>query len=281
MKKIDLTVVAFDSNIVRAYLTYMKSNGIMPSKIIALKMDKRINTKTKRIINIFLGNELSTRILLTIRRLRKNLKYRKISELLLNGCELIPDFAGQFNYSEYADSVEEIHIDHINDDKLYNYLSGQDCKTFLFTGGGILRDKILGINAAKFIHIHPGIVPDVKGSDGFFWSFLLRGKAGASGFYMNVGIDTGDIIIQHEFDIPVFRKKLLDYSYDDIYRSILLYLDPIIRAKLLVKLLELYARNGSFSALPVTKQDPEGGRTYYFMHKRLRNRVINKLIANN
>ena len=89
-------------------------------------------------------------------------------------------------------------------------------------------------------------------------------------FYMNGGIDTGDIIFTREFEPPVY-PQLRPYIERDpsmVYGCILVAYDPHLRAQ---TLLDVVARsvNGDLRSIPSTKQDPAEGRNFYWMHPKL------------
>jgi methionyl-tRNA formyltransferase len=83
----------------------------------------------------------------------------------------------------------------------------------LYTSGGRVPGDLLSTSPSRMIHIHPGVVPYVRGSDCLFWSVLTRGRPGMSCFYMNAGIDTGDIIHTREFDAPSYPVSRTVFRY--------------------------------------------------------------------
>ena len=54
----------------------------------------------------------------------------------------------------------------INHVKLIEFIKNSQIDFFIFTGGGILKKEILNCES-KFIHFHPGIVPEYRGSTCF------------------------------------------------------------------------------------------------------------------
>ena len=76
---------------------------------------------------------------------------------------------------------------------------------------GILPPSLLALPGVKFIHVHPGFLPYVRGSDGLLWSALIRNKPGVSVFYMDPEIDGGKIISAGEISpltFPVSKVPL-------------------------------------------------------------------------
>ena len=239
--------------------------------------------KKYELVKRLLGKKIANKAL----SIYKYLNNKKIGELnkyfmRLNGIEL-EDVADYFD-TYPKNNLVELFVNNLDDGGLKKYISEKVKGAVLFTGGGILKKEILSIPDVKFIHIHPGVVPDVRGADCFFWSYLLKGKAGYSVFYMNEGIDTGDILNKKEFLVDLDRNTLLPYSNDEIYQSILQCYDPCLRIKTLIELLDNKQVEAETSGnkldlmnLVFENQNPDDGRMYFFMHKELRNFVINKL----
>lgn len=277
MKIINITILAVQGSVVRAYLDAMKAAGFSPKKIIDVRL-KPWGRKYRFFAN-FLGGKISSELLCWFASRRRNLaKNRALCDKLMANSDHEINFFGKIDYSDYASEVEKISVTNFSDPFFLEYLSRQDCKTFIFTGGGILRAGLLNLPDVRFLHIHPGITPAVKGSDGLFWSVLIRNKPGYSCFYMNEGIDTGDVILTREFDYPSFSISNGQYSYDVLYRALLDFYDPWLRSCLLVEVLRNFSSVEDFKDIPVVKQNPSEGRTYFFMHPKLRDSVINRML---
>jgi len=273
MKYLNLTVLFNDSIQSRIYLAMLKKNGYYPKKIIFLK---RKRGKKYNLLKRIIGEKLLKKLIdkknskafdlsLALTFLQKfDLSYTQLQEKINN----------------YTHDYIEIKVSNLADKNLIKYLQNENNKTFLFTGGGILRKEILSIKDSRFIHIHPGIVPDVKGADGLFWSYLLRGKAGYSCFYMNEGIDTGDILQKDEYTLHRFKdNNLKEYENKQLYRYILDYYDPCFRAQTLINMIKKSEQsNKKLNQLDYEIQNPNEGRTYFFMHEKLRNFTINKIL---
>jgi len=156
------------------------------------------------------------------------------------------------NHLEY----HEFDFVDINHPKLIDFLHNSTTDYYIFTGGGILKNDILRCGP-KFVHFHPGIAPEYKGSTCFYYSFINEDKCGVTAFLMNEGIDTGDIILQKEFPKP-------NHIYiDNIF-------DAHIRSETLLELLttDLIKQNN------YTPQIPEEGETYFVIHPVLKHIAI-------
>ena len=168
----------------------------------------------------------------------------------------------EFNLSK---SVKEILDDHklkykqfsfvdINNVELIEYLKTLYLDFCIFSGGGILKKEILGLST-KFVHFHPGIVPNYRGSTCFYYSILNDDECGVTAFIMEEGLDVGDVICKKNF------KKPNHIYVDSVY-------DPHIRSETLVEVLKKNLLSNNFE-----KQESEG-ETYYIIHPILKHIAI-------
>lgn len=144
----------------------------------------------------------------------------------------------------------------INHPKLTNYIKNSEINYYIFTGGGILRKEILN-SGSKFIHLHPGIVPDYRGSTCFYYSIINHKNAGVTAFIMDEKLDTGDIILQKKFSMPT--HPFVDQVYD-----------PHIRSETLIEIL----KNNLIESEDFIKQNSEKGNTYFIIHPVLKHIAI-------
>jgi len=272
---LDITVLYYNSTTAAAYISLLKKNGYLPRKIIELEFPK--GKKFKLIRKVF-GKKITNKLFHLRNKKHKNAQYNSyLADLIMKPLPLkLKDLI--IKPRNFCHEYQSIEVNNLEDPKLLTLLRQEECKTFLFTGGGIVKEKLLSILDSKFIHIHPGIVPDVKGADGLFWSILERNKPGYSCFYMNIGIDTGDILSQEEFSIPNFDVLIQKYTSDEIYRGLLDYYDPVLRAITLLSLITKSEKNNDeLHRLPFKVQNPDEGRTYFFMHPKLRDIMIQRI----
>ncbi len=278
MKYLDLTVLFVDSMPSRVYMAMLKKQGLIPNKIIYIDIVEPTSRKfnlLKSIVGGFLAKKAY--ILYKYLNVRKTytLGQRLLSEFELTYNDLNFDI---FKYPAYE--VDKVVVTGLGDLCFFEKILNEYNKTFLFTGGGILKKNLLSIPNSKFIHIHPGLVPDIKGADCFFWSCLMKKKPGFSVFYMNPGIDTGDIIYSKEYEFQYSEDKYGKYSNNDIYRALLDFYDPALRMLTLIELIKDSGRLNEdikFDQFKSIQQDPTDGRTFFFMHKVMRNYVIDNL----
>ncbi|MDR1267200.1 MAG: hypothetical protein LBJ70_02330 [Holosporales bacterium] len=86
-------------------------------------------------------------------------------------------------------------------------------------GGQILGKEVLS-QGIPFFHVHPGIVPEFRGSTTIYYSVLEVGKAGASAFFLNERIDEGALVLKREYDL--IKGIDFDYVFDPEVRGLTL-----------------------------------------------------------
>ena len=177
--------------------------------------------------------------------------------------------------ADYADHVAVFEGDGLRASSLSHRLIAQQDPIILFTGGGFVPPSLLDLPQFKILHIHPGHLPDIRGADGVLWSTLVRGRPGASGFFMKPGIDEGDLIHREELSALSIKPGGIERPDDHArYRMVFSYYDPVIRALLLDRLLAQLASPRNIVSSP---QDLSLGRTFHFMEKRVRHLALNRI----
>jgi hypothetical protein len=186
------------------------------------------------------------------------------------------DYTTDFDFTAIAERTSEFAAADYSDPAFHEFLAGRSTQTFLYTNGGRVPAGLLDTRGLRILHNHPGVVPDVRGSDGLLWSLLVRGAPGASCFYMDPGLDTGPLIATREFPAPRFGALRRDIESDPelFYRALLFAYDPHLRAE---TFLDAVARGDDPGALPAREQDPAAGRQYFAMHPRLQDVVYDRL----
>lgn len=153
-------------------------------------------------------------------------------------------------------NFKEFDFVDINNSILVDYLKKSKFDYLIFTGGGILKSEILNCGS-RFIHFHPGIVPNYRGSTCFYYSIIIEGICGVTCYIMDENLDAGDIIFQKTFHPPTHR------FVDEVY-------DPYIRAETLKEVLEKkIIEKGDFK-----KQIPNNEETYFIIHPVLKHIAI-------
>jgi len=283
----NLVLLATDINLSKGYLSVMRELELLPERV--LYIDFKSKSICKRESLILKGlKQLIESPLTTIKKTKahivKSLKSRKFDssdsqfETNINIQKIILKWIHnsglpQINYSKSTkDLLEEmcipyttLKVDSINSPYLVNYLKNEITQKYaLFVNGGILRKPVL--NTGKhFIHIHPGLVPFVRGSSCHLWSALIHKKLGVSCFFMNEGIDTGEVILSKEYDLPKIQisNNLLFSNLRICHHYLEEYLDPIYRSDLLRQLLMKEFNPSNWEAIP---QNITDGTLYYHPH---------------
>ncbi len=181
-----------------------------------------------------------------------------------------------FSWERYADEVVRIPANGYKDPGLLTALSAAHPATVLFTGGGIVPKSVFEIPGIKLIHVHTGFLPHVRGADVLLWSLLVRGRPGVSAFFMTPGLDDGDVLAARELEplaIPLDAASRADD--DTLYRALFSFIDPLIRADLLVA--DVLEPAADVERLEATPQDLDEGITYHFMHPSVRSRALQVL----
>jgi len=163
--------------------------------------------------------------------------------------------------------IFELNTSDINSQIVIDSLNKLKNKYIIFTGGGILQKKILSLNKV-FIHIHPGIIPEYRGSTCFYYSLLENYTLGSTAYFMNENIDAGEIVLQKNFKLNYFVNDDQTFFVDYI-------LDNYIRSQTLKETVKLFHNNNYFK----TEVEDCSGFAFYIMHPLLRHLTIEKINA--
>ena len=105
--------------------------------------------------------------------------------------------------------------------------------------GKILPKEILDIPSKGCINLHGSLLPKYRGAAPIQWAVLNGDKiTGVTTMYMDVGMDTGDMILKEEVEIPE------DETTGELWEKL-----SVIGAKLLVKTLK-QVENGEAPRIP-------------------------------
>lgn len=288
MKVIPLTVLVYEGPMARAYLAVMYEAGIQPQRIIQMVLDH--HPGTKKPIPRWLPKGLRLRLAAKIQDMSLYYWSRSLvaqwPDLMAKMAESIGDHMdvpdrvfdavlGKEPLTTYCKDVSQMLVSGYNDPMLKKKLHELGSGALLYTGGGIVPKDLLDLPGLKVLHVHPGFLPDVKGSDGLLWSLISRSRLAASCFYMEPNIDTGQIILAREFDAVTFPLSAVERPEDmTLYRALFSLYDPILRAKVLQETLKLVDDPAEFEATPQTVTE---GITFHFMHPSVRKAALKKL----
>lgn len=108
------------------------------------------------------------------------------------------------------------YLNKYNFENFYNWLVNlKPDLVFVFSMSQLIPEKILSLNQIKFVNLHPSLLPKYRGPNPWFWVYFnFELSNGLTLHYIDKGEDTGDIISQYNFEIPVgskspeFQKKI-------------------------------------------------------------------------
>jgi len=262
-----ITVLFFDGPISRTYLEVLRIYNFRPKKIIRVIKNKNLLFKKlqKSLIKIDkldqIINKISNKTSIKARILeKKHSKAFKTFNAELDRIHL-KRHDEKLKYdkklTDYCDEIENIFINSFHSEDLENSIAADDSKFILFTGGGIVPEKLISLN--KIIHAHPGYLPSVRGSDCIFWSKILYDNFSCSVFLMDKGIDTGDIIFKTFFP-SLTRINYLNGLGNDLYDFIFMFLDPWVRA---ISLIMAINKTNLFQECSYETQEKGFDNTFY------------------
>lgn len=285
-KHLAMSALVYDGVMARSYLTHLRANGFL--------LDQILFVTERRSANVFLPGGLyrwyasraqAAAAMYWVKQLPKlHPQLHEVMAKEIATCHDLPanfyaSLTTRFNYADFARKVTEVEADGLRDPALKASFDALPAHPVLFTGGGIMPDVLVNNPRRPVLHVHPGVLPAVRGADGLLWSTAVLGHPTASCFVMASGLDTGAVIATAKFPALSFTAK--DEERPDpksLYRLLYAYYDPILRAKLLTDVIKRCAAQGLPSAIAhATPQDLTQGRTYNFMHPTLRNAVLERI----
>ena len=278
MKTADITLIADRwCPTSRTNCTYLRESGFVFKKIILV--DFLGQNQKLRFLRHFTGMRLAHRLAIKKRPAWPDYEgYKDYFRALQPNTEYCVDYLNPFDYSQYSDDIENFVAEDYQDPLFQSFLKKQNHKVFLYTNGGIVTHELLDYPDIRILHIHPGIVPEVRGSDGLLWSILVKKRPGVSCFYMDAGIDTGNLIAQKEFDLPCINvgAPTTAEEEDILYRALLIAYDPHLRASMLRDIVVAHDGKG-LGALKTSDINNKSSESYLWMHPQMRQRVISGL----
>jgi hypothetical protein len=291
LKTLALTVLVHEGPMARSYLGVLRAAGHRVERIV-LMVGKRDPASRKP-----LAPWLPTIIRHPFARMQQDLRMNYWSremlrrhrsfcvpwlKLLASACEIDESvfrcLTERPDYAAYADTVDEVFCDGLGDPALAQQLARlPGRRAILFTGGGMVPASLLNLPQCRFIHVHPGVLPRVRGADGFLWSVLLRGRPGATAFYMSPGLDTGEIILAQDLPVPPLPAGFADLDASTAYRLVYAFVDPMWRAVMLRRVIAL--GRGDLFDMPAAAQREGDGTIFHFMNERMRRHAFERMAS--
>lgn len=287
---LDLTVMAYEGPMARSYLGMLAAAGYQVRRVLLL-VQKR-DPATRKLVLPWLPTRLRRAAAARVQDQRLNHWPRQLGRVHDGICRAWQDglaerfgfdpsayrwVQGDGAYEAVAQRVDSLFVDGFKDPTMIEGLRALPERTpVLFTGGGLLPASVFEASNCRFLHIHPGLLPNVKGADGMLWSVLLRGRVAASAFYMAPGLDTGAIVRTKEFAALPVPDGFASLDLATQYRLFYSFVDPMMRAVLLKEVLQETVGADLYD-LPATPQDPAAGTTFNFMNERLRRLAFQRM----
>lgn len=291
-ERLPITALVHDGVMARTYLAFLRARGFAFKRVIYLIEQGRSplgGLLPGRLRNWYARRAQAASSMYWVRRLPQTHPelFATVSGTIEKQYELPPGFYGSlldgFDFSAFAEETIELSVTGLRDPALASALSALEPGPLLFTGGGILPDAIASDPQRPLIHVHPGWLPSIRGADGLLWSTALLGCPTASCFVMAPGLDTGRLISATRFAALTFRVGNGQRpDAQTLYRMLYAYYDPLLRARLLLDVAGQAVRDGMGALIEkAVPQDLTQGRTYNFMHPRLRAAVLERIFISN
>ncbi len=127
----------------------------------------------------------------------------------------------------------------------------------IFTGGNILRRKLLEVPRLGVLNAHLALLPEIRGMSSPEWSLLCGVPLGVTIHFIDSGIDTGPILLRREFAGASDYESLEDLRNRMIAEGVELIAEAVCGLE-----------RGTIS--PVAQNDREKDNQFFVMHERLK-----------
>ncbi len=144
--------------------------------------------------------------------------------------------SGVFNFKTFSKEVKipYYEVKHINDKSSVEILKNHSPDLLIVLGWSqLLNDEVLSIPTIGTIGAHASLLPKMRGSAPINWA-IIKGmeKTGNTLMWLNIGVDTGKIIDQYEFQINLYDS--CNTLYENVAESNRIMLErslPLIAKK--------------------------------------------------
>jgi methionyl-tRNA formyltransferase len=127
----------------------------------------------------------------------------------------------------------------------------------IFTGGNILRDRLLKVPRLGILNSHLALLPEIRGMSSPEWSLLREVPLGITIHFVDNGIDTGPILLRREFLRAEECNSLVDLRNRMIAEGIDLIAEVITGLD-----------RGTIAAVPQAGREKD--HQFFVMHDRLK-----------
>jgi len=164
---------------------------------------------------------------------RKINHFRRFVSFFIRKFSNLEDFSNRKNIPFYS-------MDNGSDEDLEKWVRNKEPDLIvIYMMSHLLKSNIYNIPKYKTINLHPSLLPDYRGPNPWFWMYYDKAtKGGVTAHFIDDGEDTGDIIYQEEYNIPLGIKSP---TLNDIVIG-------VIGVKLILKCIK------NFKNLPRSKQ---------------------------
>lgn len=268
MKFENVGLIIDDNPISRSYINILKKNKVKLKFVIYLLGPYFLSKKIYARVNFNQKNKFALNFLKDVNVIDLTHQIEKFFGFDENFCIEMYNYDNIYNISENLIFISDQDI---NSRKIIKLLKNIDKTTFFNSGKQILKDIL--DTKHNFIHIHPGYLPDIRGADGSLWQIKLFNNLGVSTFFMNKGIDTGQVILREIKEIPSLNlNNLQNYSIKDLYRIWFSFFDPLLRGYQFSKLLKK-----DFKFDKYEKKNFKEGSYYSIMNNEQLKNIFNKI----
>ena len=233
----NFSMLVINNNRSKAYLQNLIKNNFVPNKVIVLN-DKNVTLAEHTENDKLISSDTNQKFI------------RKLSDL-----EISFDEKEHILKTIKNNEIEYVLLDtlDINSNLVINEITKIEQEYIVYSGPGgtILRKEILS-KGKKFIHVHPGWLPNYRGSTTIYYSMLFESKVGCSVILFEEGIDEGPILYRKEY---VITEKGIDFDY---------LLDPLVRTKTLIEFFKTKEMN------PIKQDEQNETSTFYIIHPLLK-----------
>ena len=240
---LNFSMLLINNNRSKAYLQALLKNKFKPKKIILLN-DKNIVLPEHTENDKLISKDTNQKFIIKLKDLDLEFDEKKH---VLNTIE--------------KNNIEYVLVDNlnINSEEVVAEVKNLPSKYIVYSGpsGTILKSEILS-QGKKFLHVHPGLLPNYRGSTTIYYSMLINSEVGASVIILEKGIDEGPILYEKKYKIS---ENNIDFDYA---------LDPLIRAKTLVD----FFKSGKIKLTYQT--DKVNENTFYIVHPFLKHLSVLK-----
>ncbi len=148
----------------------------------------------------------------------KNKGYKKIFSILLQLVHMVISKADTLKDLAEKEAIPYYYMDNGSDIKLKKWVRNlAPSLIVVYSMSQLLKENIFTIPQFGTINLHPALLPKYRGPNPYFWMYYnMDLKPGVTVHYIDNGEDTGDIIYQESFDLPlgtklaVLKKTLID-----------------------------------------------------------------------